>query len=93
MAETITYNNSSQMFSMTEEQALTVADEESPAYFPEAFEFALGKLAAVPRIVEASRSRNGMAAASITKMFPERLIRGTDTEVLNLMPRMGHESQ
>ena len=37
-------------FSLSEEQAFTLANEDSPAYLPGAFELALGSLAAVPRI-------------------------------------------
>ena len=45
---------------MTEEQAFTLANEDSPAYLPGAFELALGSLAAVPRITESFRSGAGM---------------------------------
>ncbi len=48
------------MFSLTEEQAFTLADEDSPAYLPGAFELALGSLAAVPRIAESFRTGAGM---------------------------------
>jgi SAM-dependent methyltransferase len=56
----ITYNAETHKFGMTEEQALTLANEEGPAYLPGAFELALGSLAAVPRITEAFRSGAGM---------------------------------
>jgi 2-polyprenyl-3-methyl-5-hydroxy-6-metoxy-1,4-benzoquinol methylase len=56
----ITYNSQTQKFGMTEEQALTLANEDGPAYLPGAFELALGSLAAVPRITEAFRSGAGM---------------------------------
>ena len=56
----ITYNAQTQKFGMTEEQALTLANEDGPAYLPGAFELALGSLAAVPRITEAFRSGAGM---------------------------------
>jgi SAM-dependent methyltransferase len=56
----ITYNPETQKFGMTEEQALTLADENGPAYLPGAFELALGSLSAVPRITEAFRSGEGM---------------------------------
>jgi SAM-dependent methyltransferase len=45
---------------MAEEQVLTLAREDGPAYLPGAFELALGSLAAVPRITEAFRSGAGM---------------------------------
>ena len=56
----VTYRSDTGMFSLTEEQAFTLADEDSPAYLPGAFEFALGALAAVPRITEAFRSGAGI---------------------------------
>jgi len=56
----ITYNPQTHKFGMTEEQALTLANEDGPAYLPGAFELALGSLAAVPRITEAFRSGDGM---------------------------------
>ena len=56
----ITYNPQTHKFGMTEEQALTMANEDGPAYLPGAFELALGSLAAVPRITEAFRSGAGM---------------------------------
>ena len=56
----ITYNPQTNKFGMTEEQALTLANEDGPAYLPGAFELALGSLAAVPRITEAFRSGAGM---------------------------------
>ena len=42
------------------EQAFALADEDSPAYLPGAFELALGSLAAVPRIAESFRTGAGM---------------------------------
>jgi SAM-dependent methyltransferase len=56
----VTYNAKTGKFSLTEEQAFTLANEDSPAYLPGAFELALGSLAAVPRIAEAFRSGQGM---------------------------------
>jgi SAM-dependent methyltransferase len=56
----ITYNEKTAKFSLSEEQAFTLADENSPAYLPGAFELALGSLAAVPRITEAFRTGGGM---------------------------------
>ena len=56
----VMYDPASGKFSLTEEQAFTLADESSPAYLPGAFELALGSLAAVPRITEAFRSGAGM---------------------------------
>ena len=56
----ITYNEKTGKFSLTEEQAFTLANEDSPAYLPGAFELALGSLAAVPRITESFRTGDGM---------------------------------
>src|SRR5271169_6077139 len=56
----VTYNEQTRKFSLSEEQAFTLANEESPAYLPGAFKLALGSLAAVPRITEAFRSGAGM---------------------------------
>jgi len=56
----ITYNEETRKFSLTEEQAFTLANEDSPAYLPGAFQLALGSLAAVPRIAESFRSGAGM---------------------------------
>jgi ubiquinone/menaquinone biosynthesis C-methylase UbiE len=56
----VTYDESAQRFSLTPEQAFTLATEDSPAYLPGAFELALGSLAAVPRIAESFRTGAGM---------------------------------
>jgi SAM-dependent methyltransferase len=56
----ITYDEKTGKFSLSEEQAFTLATEDSPAYLPGAFELALGSLAAVPRITESFRTGGGM---------------------------------
>jgi SAM-dependent methyltransferase len=56
----VTYNPTTGEFSLNEEQAFTLANEDSPAYLPGAFELALGSLNAVPRIAESFRSGAGM---------------------------------
>jgi SAM-dependent methyltransferase len=56
----VTYDATANKFSLSEEQAFTLANEDSPAYLPGAFELALGALAAVPRIAESFRSGDGM---------------------------------
>jgi len=56
----ITYDGDTRKFSLTEEQAFTLAREDSPAYLPGAFQLALGALAAVPRIADSFRSGAGM---------------------------------
>jgi SAM-dependent methyltransferase len=56
----VTYDEKTGKFGLTEEQAFALANEDSPAYLPGAFELALGALAAVPRITESFRSGSGM---------------------------------
>src|ERR1700722_8187419 len=56
----VTYDPASDQFSLTEEQAMALAQEDSPAYIPGAFELALGSLQAVPRLVEAFKTGAGM---------------------------------
>ena len=56
----VTYDEKNDKFSLSEEQAFTLAAEDSPAYLPGAFELALGSLAAVPRIVESFHTGAGM---------------------------------
>ena len=56
----VMYNEQTRKFSLSAEQAFTLANEDSPAYIPGAFQLALGSLAAVPRIVESFRSGAGM---------------------------------
>src|ERR1051326_4081218 len=45
----VSYDENTNKFSLNEEQAFTLANEDSPAYLPGAFQLALGSLAAVPR--------------------------------------------
>jgi len=56
----ITYDEKTHQFSLSQEQIFTLANEDSPAYLPGAFELALGSLAAVPRIAESFRTGAGM---------------------------------
>jgi SAM-dependent methyltransferase len=56
----VSFDEKSNKFFLTEEQAFTLANEDSPAYLPGAFQLALGSLAAVPRITESFRSGAGM---------------------------------
>jgi SAM-dependent methyltransferase len=56
----VSYDDKTKRFSLSAEQAFTLANEDSPAYLPGAFELALGSLAAVPRITEAFRTGAGM---------------------------------
>src|ERR1700757_3141683 len=56
----VTYDENSDKFSLSQEQAFALATDDSPAYVPGAFELALGSLAAVPRITELFRNGAGM---------------------------------
>ena len=56
----VIYDDKTDKFSMTEEQAFALANEDSPAYLPGAFQLALGSLAAVPRITNSFRTGAGM---------------------------------
>jgi SAM-dependent methyltransferase len=56
----VTYYEETGTFGLSEEQAFTLAMEDSPAYLPGAFELAWGSLAAVPRITESFRTGAGM---------------------------------
>jgi SAM-dependent methyltransferase len=56
----VTFDGSKALYSLSEEQAFTLAQEDSPAYLPGAFELAIGSLAAVPRITESFRTGRGM---------------------------------
>lgn len=56
----VTYDEKSNKFSLNAEQAFTLANEDSPAYLPGAFEIALASLAAVPRITDCFRTGAGM---------------------------------
>ena len=61
----VTYDEKTRKFSLSEEQAFTLANEDSPAYLPGAFELALGSLAAVPRIAESFRTGAGMGCMNM----------------------------
>jgi hypothetical protein len=56
----VTFDEKTNKFSLTEEQAFALTVEDSPAYLPGAFQLALGALAAVPRSAESFRSGAGM---------------------------------
>jgi hypothetical protein len=56
----VTYDEKTAKFELSAEQAFALADEDSPAYLPGAFELALGALAAVPRMTESFRTGAGM---------------------------------
>jgi 2-polyprenyl-3-methyl-5-hydroxy-6-metoxy-1,4-benzoquinol methylase len=54
------YDKSTNRYSLSEEQAFTLADESSPAYLPGAFQLAASVLKDEPRITEAFRSGDGV---------------------------------
>jgi SAM-dependent methyltransferase len=56
----VTYEEKTNKFSLNAEQAFSLANEDSPAYLPGAFELALASLVAVPRITESFRTGAGM---------------------------------
>jgi len=56
----VTYDEKTHKFSLSQEQAFALANPDSPAYLPGAFELALGSLAAVPRIADSFRTGAGM---------------------------------
>jgi SAM-dependent methyltransferase len=56
----VTYDASTNKFSLSTEQAFALANPDSPAYLPGAFELALGSLSAVPRIADSFRTGAGM---------------------------------
>jgi SAM-dependent methyltransferase len=56
----VSYDEKTNKFCLSPEQAFTLANEDSPAYLPGAFELALGSLAAVPRIADSFRTGAGM---------------------------------
>jgi SAM-dependent methyltransferase len=56
----VTFEESTGKFSLSPEQAFAMANEDSPAYLPGAFELALASLAAVPRITDSFRTGKGM---------------------------------
>jgi len=56
----VTYDKQTNKFSLSEEQAFALVNEDSPAYLPGAFQFAVGSLVAVPRIADCFRTGAGM---------------------------------
>lgn len=56
----VSYDPESDTYSMTEEQAFALTDPDGPVYLPGAFQLALGALRALPRVVEAFRTGDGI---------------------------------
>ena len=65
----VTYDEKTNKFSLTEEQAFALANEDSPAYLPGAFQLALGSLAAVPRIAESFRTGAWVGTSTMMACF------------------------
>lgn len=55
----VTYDKDNQRYSLSEEQAFALADENSPAYLPGAFLLAVSSLRAVPKLIERFRTGEG----------------------------------
>jgi 2-polyprenyl-3-methyl-5-hydroxy-6-metoxy-1,4-benzoquinol methylase len=56
----VEYETTSGRYTLTEEQAFTLADETSPAYLPGAFLMAVSALRAVPKMIERFRTGEGL---------------------------------
>ena len=56
----VQYDAATRRFSMTEEQAFALADEDSPGYIPGAFELATASLRAVPDMIERFHNGKGL---------------------------------
>lgn len=56
----VSWDEKTNKFMLNSEQAFTLANEDSPAFLPGAFELALASLASVPRITECFRTGAGM---------------------------------
>jgi SAM-dependent methyltransferase len=56
----VTLNAPTGHYSLSEEQAFTLADEKSPAFLPGAFQVALAATKVVPKLVEAFRTGEGV---------------------------------
>lgn len=57
----VCFDSATGLFSLSDEQAFTLANEDSPAYLPGGFQIALGALAAVPRIEQCFRTGSGLS--------------------------------
>src|SRR5712692_11516485 len=55
----VTYDAGSGRYSLTAEQAFTLADEDSPAYLPGAFQLVTAAVKSEPKIAEAFKSGEG----------------------------------
>ena len=56
----VTYDKAAGKYSLSEEQAFILADEDSPAFLPGAFQAALAVTRIVPRLIDAFRTGEGV---------------------------------
>jgi 2-polyprenyl-3-methyl-5-hydroxy-6-metoxy-1,4-benzoquinol methylase len=56
----VTYDSARGLYSLSEEQAFALADENSPAFLPGAFQVALAAVKAEPKIAEAFKTGRGL---------------------------------
>lgn len=56
----VQFDTATQQFSMTEEQALALAVDGSPAFIPGAFQIAVAQFKAIPRIIDAFKTGQGL---------------------------------
>jgi SAM-dependent methyltransferase len=56
----VTYDPDSERFSLSEEQAFTLAQEGSPAFIPGAFEIAVAQFKAIPKMISTFRTGLGL---------------------------------
>lgn len=56
----VQYDAGTGKFSMTEEQAAALAEEGSPAFIPGAFQIAVAQFSAIPKMIDAFRTGNGL---------------------------------
>jgi SAM-dependent methyltransferase len=56
----VQYDAATQEFSLTEEQAMALADEGSPAFIPGAFQVAVAQFKAIPKMAEAFKTGKGL---------------------------------
>ena len=56
----VQYDPATQSFSLSEEQALALAVEGSPAFIPGAFEIAVAQFKAIPKIIDAFKTGKGL---------------------------------
>lgn len=74
-AEYIDYDEASQRYRMTDEQAFVLANEDSPIFVGGAFHFTTPSLYNVPKIMQAFRTGGGIAYSEIGEEIPEAIER------------------